>query len=116
MLAPAAGSVFRSRPCGLAPSLHVRRVLARQCFQAWPRTLPRKLLPPGVRLRYALQRGGKVRAIVQYVVNGARFKLSIPKENVTISFNCAGLRCPACARRDGGGLPAVKWPGSLTVS
>jgi len=54
----------------------------------------------------SLQRHGKMRAVVQYVVNGARFKLTLPKENVLISFVCVGLRCPACARRDGAGAAA----------
>jgi len=47
-----------------------------------------------------LQRGGKLRAVVQFVVNGARFKLLLPKENCLITFVCVGLKCPACARRD----------------
>ena len=38
---------------------------------------------------------------LQYVVNGARFKLLLPKDNLLIGFACVGLRCPACARRDG---------------
>eukprot|EP00316_Scyphosphaera_apsteinii_P007722 CAMPEP_0119344144 /NCGR_PEP_ID=MMETSP1333-20130426/106819_1 /TAXON_ID=418940 /ORGANISM="Scyphosphaera apsteinii, Strain RCC1455" /LENGTH=892 /DNA_ID=CAMNT_0007356571 /DNA_START=39 /DNA_END=2717 /DNA_ORIENTATION=- len=50
-----------------------------------------------------LQRQGKVRAVVQFVVNGARFKLTVPKDNLLISFVCVGLRCRACARRDGSG-------------
>jgi len=50
-----------------------------------------------------LQRHGKARAIVQYVVNGARFKLMIPKDNLLIGFACVGMRCPQCARRDGTG-------------
>ena len=36
------------------------------------------------------------------MANGARFKLLIAKENCVISFACAGLRCPKCARRDTG--------------
>jgi len=48
-----------------------------------------------------LQRHGKVRVVVQYVANGARFKLLVPKDNLLISFGCAGLRCPQCSRRDG---------------
>jgi len=52
-----------------------------------------------------LQRQGKPRATVQYVVNGARFKLLLPKDNLLIGFACVGLRCPACARRDGPGEP-----------
>ena len=45
-----------------------------------------------------LKRHGKVRGIVQFVANGARFKLLIPKENVLISFACVGMRCPQYAR------------------
>ena len=68
-----------------------------------------------------LQRGGKLRAVVQaprarahtrsparaltrplpaaqYVVNGARFKLLVPKENCVIIFCLAGIRCPQTSR------------------
>lgn len=50
----------------------------------------------------ALQRHTRVRAVVQFIANGARFKLLIPKENCIINFACAGIRCPKCARRDTG--------------
>ncbi|KAL3924316.1 MAG: hypothetical protein SGPRY_003952 [Prymnesium sp.] len=50
----------------------------------------------------ALQRHTRVRAVVQFIANGARFKLLIPKENCVISFACASIRCPKCARRDTG--------------
>lgn len=39
---------------------------------------------------------------LQFVANGARFKLTVPKENCVISFACAAIRCPKCARRDTG--------------
>jgi len=65
-------------------------------------TIPAAKERAGTFLR-SLQRGGKVRATVQFVVNGARFKLTLPKENLLITFSLVGLRCPACARRDGGG-------------
>ena len=50
----------------------------------------------------SLQRHTRVRAVVQFVANGARFKLNVLKENCNINFACAGLRCPQCARRDTG--------------
>jgi len=50
----------------------------------------------------SLQRQGRVRAIVQFIPNGTRFKLLVPKENCLISFACVGIRCPQCARRDTG--------------
>lgn len=46
------------------------------------------------------QRHGRVRGVVQFIPNGTRFKLLVPKENCIISFACVGMRCPACARRD----------------
>ena len=50
----------------------------------------------------SLQRHGKVRAVVQFIPNGTRFKLLIPKEDCIISFACVGIRCPMSARRDTG--------------
>jgi len=50
----------------------------------------------------ALQRQGTQRATVQFIPNGARFKLLVAKENCIVSFACVGLRCPMCTRRDGG--------------
>ena len=38
-----------------------------------------------------LQRHGKSRAIVQYVVNGSRLKLFLPKDNLLLSFGCVGI-------------------------
>jgi len=46
----------------------------------------------------SLQRHGRVRAIVQFSMNGARFKLLIPKENCVIIFSLAGIRCPQTSR------------------
>ena len=43
-----------------------------------------------------------MRAVVQFIPNGTRFKLLIPKENCLISFALVGMRCPMCARRDTG--------------
>lgn len=42
----------------------------------------------------ALIRGGPLKAIVDYVFNGARFKLYIPSENCYIMFAPNALRCP----------------------
>lgn len=53
----------------------------------------------------ALQRHGRVRAVVQFVPNGARFKLLIPKEGILVSFACVGVRCPMCSARDRKGEP-----------
>lgn len=50
----------------------------------------------------ALTRHGRIRAIVQFIPNGTRFKLLVPKENCIISFACVGIRCPQCTRRDTG--------------
>ncbi|KAF9581536.1 hypothetical protein BGW38_001413, partial [Lunasporangiospora selenospora] len=44
------------------------------------------------------QRGGRVPAIVEYVANGSRFKLIVPKENCKITFVLGGVRCPRAAR------------------
>lgn len=46
----------------------------------------------------SLQRHGRVRAVVQFMMNGARFKLLVPKENCVIIFSLAGIRCPQTAR------------------
>lgn len=51
----------------------------------------------------ALQRQGRTRAIVQFIPNGTRFKLLVPKENCVVGFACIGVRCPQCTRRDTGG-------------
>ncbi|KAF9183792.1 hypothetical protein BGZ51_003746 [Haplosporangium sp. Z 767] len=47
------------------------------------------------------QRGGRTPAIVEYVANGSRFKLIIPKENCKMTFVLGGLRCPRVARNAG---------------
>ncbi|KAG0353570.1 hypothetical protein BG005_007157 [Podila minutissima] len=44
------------------------------------------------------QRGGRTQAIVEYVANGSRFKLIIPKENCKMTFVLGGVRCPRAAR------------------
>ncbi|KAH9328340.1 hypothetical protein KI387_000448 [Taxus chinensis] len=41
-----------------------------------------------------LQRTRRLSAIVDFVLNGHRFKLIIPKETCTIAFSFAGVRCP----------------------
>lgn len=41
-----------------------------------------------------LQRTRRLSAIVDFVLNGHRFKLVIPKETCTIAFSFAGARCP----------------------
>ncbi|KAK3834000.1 MAG: tudor domain-containing protein [Linnemannia gamsii] len=48
-----------------------------------------------------LQRGGRTQAIVEYVANGSRFKLIIPKENCKMTFVLGGVRCPRSAGRPG---------------
>lgn len=50
----------------------------------------------------SLQRQGLQRATVQFILNGARFKLLVGKENCLVTFVCAGVRCPMCTRRDTG--------------
>jgi len=42
----------------------------------------------------ALMRNGSVKAVVEYVFNGSRYKLAIPSENCHIMFAPANLRCP----------------------
>lgn len=53
----------------------------------------------------SLQRHGRVRAVVQFMMNGARFKLFVPKENCLIIFSLAGIRCPQTARNGGDAEP-----------
>lgn len=70
-----------------------------------PRASVTDLTTPGARDRAqrflsALQRHGKVRAIVQFIPNGTRFKVLVPKENVLANFACVGMRCPMCARKN----------------
>ena len=53
-----------------------------------------------------LQRAGRLQGIVQHVVNGARFKVLVPKESCLISLAIAGVKCPSTARKEGeGGEP-----------
>ncbi|KAG0244854.1 hypothetical protein B0O80DRAFT_422479 [Mortierella sp. GBAus27b] len=47
------------------------------------------------------QRSGRTSAIVDYVANGSRFKLIIPKENCKITFVLGGVQCPRAARNPG---------------
>ncbi|KAG8833983.1 hypothetical protein FRC17_009765 [Serendipita sp. 399] len=42
----------------------------------------------------------RVSAIVDYVAAGSRFKLIIPRDNVTLTFVLAGIRAPKTARRE----------------
>ena len=52
-----------------------------------------------------LQRAGKSHGVVDYVVNGHRAKIYIPKESAVISFALAGVRCPQGPRGDAPGEP-----------
>jgi len=52
-----------------------------------------------------LQRQGKVRAIVDYVVNGGRLRLTLPDNASSISFGLSGVRCPGGARGEEKGDP-----------
>jgi len=47
-----------------------------------------------------LQKHGKVRAIVDYVAQGARLRATIPEHAASISFALSGIRCPGTARGD----------------
>ena len=42
----------------------------------------------------SLMRAGKIKAVVEYVFNGALFKLYVPAENCHIRFSLANVRCP----------------------
>jgi staphylococcal nuclease domain-containing protein 1 len=48
-----------------------------------------------------LQRAGRLQGIVQHVVNGARFKVLVPKESCLISLAIAGVKCPSTSRKEG---------------
>eukprot|EP00288_Rhodomonas_lens_P017705 CAMPEP_0177709398 /NCGR_PEP_ID=MMETSP0484_2-20121128/10781_1 /TAXON_ID=354590 /ORGANISM="Rhodomonas lens, Strain RHODO" /LENGTH=894 /DNA_ID=CAMNT_0019221011 /DNA_START=35 /DNA_END=2719 /DNA_ORIENTATION=+ len=48
-----------------------------------------------------VQRAGRLQGIVQHVVNGARYKVLIPKQSCVISLALAGVRCPTTGRKDG---------------
>jgi staphylococcal nuclease domain-containing protein 1 len=42
----------------------------------------------------ALTRAGKIKAVVEFIFNGALFKLYVPSENCDIRFSVANVRCP----------------------
>jgi staphylococcal nuclease domain-containing protein 1 len=42
----------------------------------------------------SLMRGGNLKAVVEYVFNGSRFKLFIPSENCHVAFGVDYIRCP----------------------
>ena len=42
----------------------------------------------------ALTRAGKIKAVVEYIFNGALFKWYVPSENCHIRFSVANVRCP----------------------
>lgn len=45
-----------------------------------------------------LQRGGDLTAIVDYVFSGHRFKLTVPKQNVSLIMAVSGVKCPHAPR------------------
>lgn len=48
----------------------------------------------------SFQRSGKINCIVDFISNGGRFKLFIPKDNLKLSFVLAGVRCPKTGRSE----------------
>eukprot|EP01138_Halocafeteria_seosinensis_P007850 gb/GECG01008020.1/.p1 GENE.gb/GECG01008020.1/~~gb/GECG01008020.1/.p1 ORF type:complete len:921 (+),score=174.17 gb/GECG01008020.1/:1-2763(+) len=58
-----------------------------------------------------LQRAGKMRAIVDYVVSGGRVKLIIPSENCICMFAISGVRCPTVAKPSTKGPDGKQRPG-----
>ncbi len=46
-------------------------------------------------------RAGKQQGVVMHVVNGARFKVHIPKQSCIVSLALAGVRCPQTGKKDG---------------
>ena len=48
-----------------------------------------------------LQRSGALKATVEYVFSGSRYKLWIPKENCSIMFALSEVRCPQVSRAEG---------------
>lgn len=52
-----------------------------------------------------LQRKGKMKAVCEYVMNGARLKVFIPKEATIITVSIAGVRCPMSSRAGSPGEP-----------
>jgi len=49
-------------------------------------------------LPFLTRDGERIKAVVEHVVNGARFKLLIPKEYCVVSFVLSGVRCPQAPR------------------
>lgn len=45
-------------------------------------------------LPFLTRDGERIKAVVEHVVNGARFKLLIPREYCVVSFVLSGVRCP----------------------
>jgi len=45
-----------------------------------------------------LQRAGEMAAVVDYVFSGHRFKVTVPKENVTMIFAVSGVKAPMAPR------------------
>jgi staphylococcal nuclease domain-containing protein 1 len=48
-----------------------------------------------------LSRKGRVPGICEYVMNGARIKVYIPRESCMVTVALSGVRCPATSRNDG---------------
>ncbi|KAI8872635.1 hypothetical protein GQ42DRAFT_161125 [Ramicandelaber brevisporus] len=46
---------------------------------------------------FAFQRQGKLGGVVEHVINGSRFRISIPKEKISILFALSGVRAPRVA-------------------
>ncbi|CAE6430408.1 unnamed protein product [Rhizoctonia solani] len=46
----------------------------------------------------SLKRQGRVPAVVDYVASGSRFKVIIPKENISLTLVLSGIRAPRTAR------------------
>ncbi|KAL5631513.1 hypothetical protein ACGC1H_007134 [Rhizoctonia solani] len=46
----------------------------------------------------SLKRQGRVPAIVDYVASGSRFKVLVPKENISLTLVLSGIRAPRTAR------------------
>lgn len=54
----------------------------------------------GDRFFPSLQRAGRVTGIVEHVMNGARYRVFIPKETAVVTVALAGLSCPRPGRQD----------------
>ncbi|KAF8678179.1 Tudor domain [Rhizoctonia solani] len=46
----------------------------------------------------SLKRQGRVPAVVDYVASGSRFKILVPKENISLTLVLSGIRAPRTAR------------------